>query len=330
MRSLTRTPPAAVAGLGAWLAYGTTLWLVAVHVAEASHERHEPSLVVHVLRDGTLALPGVLAAVWLVIALVERLQARRPLAPCRRAAVVAARDRLRQRGRDGRRQPAARPAPRHERDGRPAGRPAPGPRRARRARCRAAAGGDLVAVGAAQQHAFAIDGVVHETFGPAGSPTATKDVAFPAPAPGTYIYHDPTDAPVNRVLGLHGVLGRWSSTAHGPWHAFIDDPVGYDRACETLLVPYAVDPRWHSLEHAAGLRGEDLGLNRFEPTSFYLLGGDLDAAGKRPARNAPDVPICGRILARAPGEQPGLLRILDSKYFPTVVRFGLAQATRSR
>jgi FtsP/CotA-like multicopper oxidase with cupredoxin domain len=57
-----------------------------------------------------------------------------------------------------------------------------------------------------QEHAFKIDGVVHETFGPAGSPTATKDVAFPAPAPGTYIYHDPTDAPVNRILGLHGVL----------------------------------------------------------------------------------------------------------------------------
>ncbi|HEV7884471.1 MAG TPA: hypothetical protein VGO81_12940, partial [Solirubrobacteraceae bacterium] len=91
MTSLTRTRPAAVAALGAWLAYGTTLWLVAVHLAEGGHERHEPSFVVHVLRDGTLALPGVLAAVWLAIALAERVQARTPLAdPWRTAVVVAA------------------------------------------------------------------------------------------------------------------------------------------------------------------------------------------------------------------------------------------------
>jgi FtsP/CotA-like multicopper oxidase with cupredoxin domain len=405
MRSPTTTRPAAVAALGAWLAYGTTLWLVAVHVAEGGHERHEPSLVVHVLRDGTLALPGVLAAVWLAIGLAERAQARTPLADRWRAAVVVTatatgsavvlaagnplhgllfdasdsggppaglhlgRDALvalaaalplaalalAMRGRAPapaplvvaeplRRATAASavtaappvtPAPAVTRrafvgygaaglagasaagvglsrlpaparagvrtdrlelfindghvamvdgalvymrgfgdaatnDPRPslaigptvfaAGAAGPvasrffplvGPDRLPAEGVPASAGADpaggnlisrrhwasflpdrtIVAEAGTeirlritnrlpQQHAFTIDGVVHETFGPAGSPTATKDVAFPAPAPGTYIYHDPTDAPVNRVLGLHGVLvvipagNAWSFDGH--------------------------------------------------------------------------------------------------------------------
>lgn len=32
------------------------------------------------------------------------------------------------------------------------------------------------------------------------------DIEFTAPAPGTYVYLDPENAPVNRMMGLHGVL----------------------------------------------------------------------------------------------------------------------------
>ncbi|WP_027713669.1 multicopper oxidase domain-containing protein [Desulfuromonas sp. TF] len=32
------------------------------------------------------------------------------------------------------------------------------------------------------------------------------EIEFTAPAPGTYVYLDPTNAPVNRMMGLHGVL----------------------------------------------------------------------------------------------------------------------------
>jgi FtsP/CotA-like multicopper oxidase with cupredoxin domain len=423
MRSLTSTRPAAVAALGAWLAYGTTLWLVAVHLAEGGHERHEPSFVVHVLRDGTLALPGVLAAVWLAIALAERAQARTPLAdPWRAAVVVAAtacagaivmaagnplhgllfdaadsgglpaglhlgRDALvalaaalplaalavAMRGRALASAPivAAEPPPapatpapapavtrrafvgygaaglagagvagvglsrlpaparagvRIDRlelfinDGHvamvdgalvymrgfgdaPASDPRPsltigptvfaagaagpvasrfhpllGPDRLPAEGVPASAGSDpaggnlisrrhwasflpdrtIVAEAGTeirlritnrlpQQHAFAIDGVVHETFGPAGSPTATKDVAFPAPAPGTYIYHDPTDAPVNRVLGLHGVL--LVTPAGNAW-SFDGHEGEFER--QWLWIFHDIDPDWGRRIQAGG------------------------------------------------------------------------------
>ena len=58
----------------------------------------------------------------------------------------------------------------------------------------------------AEPHSFTIAGVVDVTLGPAGSATATQDIDFSAPGPGTYVYHDTTNAPVNRVLGLFGVL----------------------------------------------------------------------------------------------------------------------------
>jgi hypothetical protein len=54
----------------------------------------------------------------------------------------------------------------------------------------------------------------------------------------------------------------------------IDGPL-YDIATETLIAPYSIDPRWHTLDHAAGLSGEDVGLNRFEPKHFFILGGPV-------------------------------------------------------
>jgi len=82
--------------------------------------------------------------------------------------------------------------------------------------------------------------VVHETFGPAGSPTATKDVDFLAPAPGTYIYEDVTDEPVNRVLGLHGVLVV--VPADRPWTFSADGEGEFERQWVWLL--HDIDPEW--------------------------------------------------------------------------------------
>jgi FtsP/CotA-like multicopper oxidase with cupredoxin domain len=52
-------------------------------------------------------------------------------------------------------------------------------------------------------HAFAIKGVVDS--GPI-APGRTVVLEFDAPPAGTYLYEDPTDSPLYRLLGLHGAL----------------------------------------------------------------------------------------------------------------------------
>ena len=80
-----------IAVLGAALAYGAGFWLVLVHHAEGGHEAGEPGLLLHALRDGTLALPGVLAAVWLGGTLALGLVDRHGRLPARwRAGLLAA------------------------------------------------------------------------------------------------------------------------------------------------------------------------------------------------------------------------------------------------
>jgi hypothetical protein len=88
-------------------------------------------------------------------------------------------------------------------------------------------------------HTFTIAGVVSETLGPAGSSTATKDVDFPAPPAGTYVYQDATDAPVNRVLGLHGVLVVVPHV--NPW-TFDGTEGEFER--QWLWILHDIDPEW--------------------------------------------------------------------------------------
>ena len=57
--------------------------------------------------------------------------------------------------------------------------------------------------GLAESHAFAIPGVAESSV---IAPGTTVAVTFTAPAAGTYLYLDPLNAPVNRVLGLHGPM----------------------------------------------------------------------------------------------------------------------------
>ena len=70
------------------------------------------------------------------------------------------------------------------------------------------------------------------------------------------------------------------------------------------------------MNHADGLDGEDVGLHRFEPKSFYLLGGNLSGLGKG------EVKTVGEILTTADPARPGLLRVNNANYMPTVIRFG--------
>ena len=58
------------------LAYGGVLWMNVLHRAQGAHENNEPSLLVHWLRDATLALPIVFVAVWAGMLLCRRLLER--------------------------------------------------------------------------------------------------------------------------------------------------------------------------------------------------------------------------------------------------------------
>jgi hypothetical protein len=54
-----------------------------------------------------------------------------------------------------------------------------------------------------EPHAFFIPGVFNSGPIPVG---ATRSFTFTAPAPGTYLYYDNLNAPVNRMMGLHGAF----------------------------------------------------------------------------------------------------------------------------
>ena len=77
-----------VAAFGVPLAYGVLFWLVLQHHQAGAHEAHELPLVVHWLRDATLALPLILVAVWLGLRLTRRLWPD-DASPAARAALVA-------------------------------------------------------------------------------------------------------------------------------------------------------------------------------------------------------------------------------------------------
>src|SRR5919199_813426 len=77
----------AFVAFGLPLAYGVGFWLAQRHHAAGLHEGHEVPLLVHWLRDATLALPGVLVAVAAMLWFLDRLRtAERPVL---RASAVA-------------------------------------------------------------------------------------------------------------------------------------------------------------------------------------------------------------------------------------------------
>lgn len=65
-----------------------------------------------------------------------------------------------------------------------------------------------------EPHSFAIPGVVDSgEIAPGQSAT----LSFNAPAPGSYLYHDGLNAPVNRVMGLHGALIVLPAAGNAPY-----------------------------------------------------------------------------------------------------------------
>lgn len=175
------------------------------------------------------------------------------------------------------------------------------------------------------------DGVGHTSFEVSGSYTYQwkPDIGRPGDAnngaAGTYFYHCHVNTVLHVQMGMFGglivdpVVHPDFPVPAGARRSFVDGPL-YDIATEALLVPYAVDPRWHTLAHAAGLSGEDVGLNRFDPKFFYVVGGPLN--GGAPTT---DVLAPSQLRANLPGTgHPTLIRMLNANYFPTRARLTTA------
>lgn len=172
------------------------------------------------------------------------------------------------------------------------------------------------------------DGVGHTSFEVTGSYTYQWRPEPGAPgdanvgAAGSYFYHCHVNTVLHVQMGMVGamvidpVVHPDYPVPAGARRSFVDGPL-YDVATEAMLIPYSVDPRWHQLSHAAGLSGEDVGLNRFEPKNFYVLGGALAGPPSRA-----DVLSPRRLRVNVTGNGfPTLLRVLNLNYFPTRLRF---------
>lgn len=165
-----------------------------------------------------------------------------------------------------------------------------------------------------EPHAFAVDGTA-VTTGPI-APGERAELSFTAPAPGTYIYLDPLSAPLNRLMGLHGVmvvmpaqgpspysdpppalatlfadLGR---TAHFPGEPWIQERT-------RIWHLHTVDPRWNA-RVAAGERVDPLQVATDFLPRYFLLNGQSGYFASHDPRTTP----VGRI------GQPHLIRIVNT------------------
>lgn len=174
------------------------------------------------------------------------------------------------------------------------------------------------------------DGVGHTSFEIAGEYTYQWQPEKGRPGDpnwgtaGTYFYHCHVNTTLHVQMGMFGPLiidpieHEDFPVSPGARRAFVDGPE-YDIDTETLLVPYSMATRWHGMNHAAGLSGEDAGLNHFEPNHFYLLGGELARrpGGKESVWSLKSL----RANVKGGSKKRTLLRLLNANYLPTVLRF---------
>ena len=172
------------------------------------------------------------------------------------------------------------------------------------------------------------DGVGHTSFEVSGHYTYQwrPDVAERGNpnrgSAGTYFYHCHVNTPLHVQYGMFGVIvvdplpnPAMPAPAGTRRHSF-EGPL-YDIATETMIAPYSIDPRWHDMNHAEGLNGEDAGLNRFEPRHFFLLGGNVPS---RPRGDRVWAVSQMRANVAGYGKYPTLVRMVNVDYFPTLTR----------
>jgi FtsP/CotA-like multicopper oxidase with cupredoxin domain len=150
------------------------------------------------------------------------------------------------------------------------------------------------------------DGVGHTSFEVNGRYT----YQWRASSAGTYFYHCHVNTTLHVEMGMYGAL--IIDPPEGPGRAFRNGP-RYD--VEAIWAAGGVDPAKHELNHAAGLDGEDVGLNLWKPRYFHITGAFH-----------PDSLTSPRAAVRARPGDTILARVLNTGYFPQRWIFGGLEA----
>lgn len=167
-----------------------------------------------------------------------------------------------------------------------------------------------------EDHGFAISGVVDS--GPV-APGATAQLDFPAPPAGTYLYQDPIDSPVGRVLGLHGALvvhPRFGDTPYGApteqvlklfgdlgtSERFPGQP--WAKEHQLLWLFHGIDPRWNQQAEQAFRANRATVIDPLQFTqeflpSYFTLNGRSGCTSAHAADTAPSGKIGEPLLIRA-------------------------------
>lgn len=117
---------------------------------------------------------------------------------------------------------------------------------------------------------------------------------------GTYFYHCHKNTTLHFEMGMYGPL--IVDPASGEQRLYDSDPndvnpvdTSYD--VEALWAVDDVDPRWRSLDHDAGLCGEDVGLNDFRP-KYFMISGVPNSKTATDSRVAINMQVGQRLLIR--------------------------------
>jgi FtsP/CotA-like multicopper oxidase with cupredoxin domain len=173
------------------------------------------------------------------------------------------------------------------------------------------------------------DGVGHTSF-EAGEYT----YQWRAGEAGSYFYHCHVNTVLHVQMGLLGALTVDPDPTVDP-----PVPTGYRRlfrggpvykiANERTWAIYSLDPRMHNLDHAAGLCGEDVGLNRFDPRYFLINNkaqtngfvSPAEFAKTQPPPSRPPI-VDPKIAITAKKGETVLIRTIQAQYFPVTIVFG--------
>jgi FtsP/CotA-like multicopper oxidase with cupredoxin domain len=146
------------------------------------------------------------------------------------------------------------------------------------------------------------DGVGHVSFETEGS----YIYQWRPMSAGTWFYHCHRNTVLHFEMGLYGLL-------------IVDPPEGWGVAyrgadrhkydVEAFWVIDDIDPRWHSLSHSAGLCGEDVGLNIFQPKYFLV-------SGVHKSKTETD----SKVAVKARKGQRVLIRALNASYSVVGIR----------